>query len=89
MARKALRTTTLTSREFNQDTAGAKKAAAHGPVIITVRGQPAHVLLTYERFQELTGRSPDIVTLLGMAEGSEIDFEPPKVRTLSKPVTLD
>ena len=64
MSRKALRITTLTSREFNQDTAGAKKAAAEGPVVITDRGQPAHVLMTYERFQELTGGRPDIVTML-------------------------
>jgi len=30
--------TTLSSREFNQDTSGAKKAAQLGPVIITDRG---------------------------------------------------
>ena len=37
--------TTLTSREFNQDTARAKKAAEKGPVFITDHGQPTHVLL--------------------------------------------
>jgi len=37
---------TLSSREFNQDTSGAKKAANHGPVFITDRGKPAHVLLS-------------------------------------------
>jgi len=88
MARKAVRTTTLTSREFNQDTAGAKKAAAEGPVVITDRGQPAHVLMTYERFQELMGGRPDIVSLLGLVEGSDIDFEAPKANGLTKPVTL-
>ncbi|EGH47880.1 prevent-host-death family protein, partial [Pseudomonas syringae pv. pisi str. 1704B] len=31
-------TTTLSSREFNQDTSGAKKAANEGPVFITDRG---------------------------------------------------
>lgn len=56
MPRKAVRVATLSSREFNQDTAGAKKAALAGPVIITDRGQPSHVLITYERFQELTRR---------------------------------
>lgn len=39
-------TTTLSSREFNQDTSGAKKAANEGPVFITDRGRPAHVLLS-------------------------------------------
>ena len=42
--------TTLTSREFNQDTSRAKKAAARGPVFITDRGRPAHVLLSIEAY---------------------------------------
>ena len=33
--------TTLSSREFNQDTSRAKKAASEGPVFIT--RQPAHI----------------------------------------------
>jgi prevent-host-death family protein len=89
MPREALRITTLTSREFNQDTARAKKAAAEGPVVITDRGQPAHVLMTYERFEELTGARPDIVSLLAMTEGSDIDFEPPKANGLTKSVAFD
>ena len=47
--------TKLTSREFNHDTSGAKKAAARGPVFITDRGRPAHVLLTIEDYQRLSG----------------------------------
>ena len=38
------RTTTYTSREFNQDAGGAKRAAEEGPVYITDRGRPAHSL---------------------------------------------
>lgn len=52
--------TTMTSREFNQDTARAKRAAAKGPVIITDRGRPSHVLMTadeYERLEKL-GQMP-------------------------------
>lgn len=33
--------TTMTSREFNQDTSRAKRAAESGPVFITDRGPPA------------------------------------------------
>lgn len=47
--------TTLTSREFNQDASGAKKAARRGPVFITDRGRPAHVLLTIEEYRRLAG----------------------------------
>lgn len=47
--------TKFSSREFNQDTSGAKKAAAHGPVYITDRGRPAHVLLSYAEYERLLG----------------------------------
>ena len=43
------------SREFNQDTRRAKKATAEGPVLITDRDKPAHVLLRIAEYQRLTG----------------------------------
>ncbi len=46
-------TATLTSREFNQDTARAKREAAAGPVFVTDRGRPTHVLLTVEDYERL------------------------------------
>lgn len=45
----------MSSREFNQDTSRAKKAAVDGPVFITDRGKPAHVLLTFAAYQKLLG----------------------------------
>ena len=47
---------TLSSREFNQDTSRAKKAASKGPVFITDRGKPAHVLLSIQEYQCLSGQ---------------------------------
>ncbi len=35
---------TISGRDFNQDVAGAKRAAEKGPDIITDRGMPAFVL---------------------------------------------
>jgi prevent-host-death family protein len=67
--------TTISSREFNQDTSGAKKATLEGPVFITDRGKPAHVLLSIEDYQKLTGTSADIVELLVMPEAADIEFE--------------
>ena len=52
--------TTFSSREFNQDTGRAKKAAADGPVFITDRGRPAHVLLSIEDYQKLTRDGNDL-----------------------------
>ena len=51
--------TTLSSREFNQDAGRAKKAANDGPVFITDRGRPAHVLLSVEEYRKLTGGGED------------------------------
>lgn len=71
--------TTLTSREFNQDTSGAKKAARHGPVFITDRGRPAHVLLTIEEYQRLTGGHMSLAEALAQQCDSDFDFDPPRV----------
>ena len=46
----------FTSREFNQDVASAKRASAEGPVIILDRGKPAHVLLSFEKYQRINSR---------------------------------
>jgi len=70
--------TTLSSREFNQDTSGAKKASIKGPVIITDRGLPAHVLLSIEEYRRLTARPRRIADALAMPEGPEIEFEAPR-----------
>lgn len=36
----------LSAEQFSQDVSAAKRAAADGPVIITNRGRPSHVLRT-------------------------------------------
>lgn len=68
--------TTFTSRAFNQEVSRAKKAAEIGPVYITDRGQPAHVLLTYEAYKKLNGSQRSILSALAMPEVADIDFEP-------------
>jgi prevent-host-death family protein len=70
---------TLSSREFNQDASGAKKAANHGPVFITDRGKPAHVLLSMRDYQRLLGQPTKISELLAMAAIEDAEFNPPKV----------
>jgi prevent-host-death family protein len=69
--------TTLSSREFNQDTSRAKKAAADGPVFITQRGRPAHVLLSIEDYHRLSGRRPNIADLLAMPGLADVELEIP------------
>jgi PHD/YefM family antitoxin component YafN of YafNO toxin-antitoxin module len=81
--------TTLSSREFNQDASGAKKAAANGPVFITDRGQPRHVLLSIEAYRQLTGARRSIADALAMTEGEAIEFEAPRANIAGRPVDLD
>ncbi|MFZ1568305.1 MAG: type II toxin-antitoxin system Phd/YefM family antitoxin [Thiolinea sp.] len=81
--------TTLSSREFNQDASRAKKAALQGPVFITDRGKPAHVLLSIDEYLRLTGQTQNIVELLSMDSDDEIEFDPPKLSgELFKPAEL-
>lgn len=82
-------TTTLSSREFNQDASRAKKAATAGPVVITHRGRPAHVLLTYEDYQKLAGTQGTIVELLGLPPGVEdVQLDIPPNREVARPADL-
>ena len=77
--------TTLSSREFNQDTSRAKKASSKGPVFITDRGKPAHVLLSMEEYQRLSGQRRNIVEALSMPGLAEFEFDPPKLQISTKP----
>jgi prevent-host-death family protein len=69
--------TKLSSREFNQDTSRAKRAAKRGPVFITDRGRPSHVLLTVQEYQRITGGQKSVLDLLAMPAAAEIEFEAP------------
>jgi prevent-host-death family protein len=76
---------TLSSREFNQDAGRAKRAAKDGPVFITDRGRPAHVLLTIEEYRRLAGGRESIADLLAMPGVEDIEFEIPRSKDLVRP----
>ena len=68
----------------------AKKAAADGPVFITDRGKPAHVLLSIADYQRLTGghrKIADALAMPGLADPSlaGIEFDPPRVNIGIRP----
>lgn len=80
--------TQMSSREFNQDASGAKRAAAHGPVYITDRGRPAHVLLTYEAYEQLLG-TQHVLDRLGEPAGvGDIDLPIPTSDDSARPATF-
>ena len=80
--------TTLSSRELNQDVTRAKKATRSGPVFITDRGKPAHVLLSFEDYQRLTRQRRNIADALAMPGNADIDFDPPRVTIGARPADL-
>lgn len=69
--------TTVSSRDLNQDLGRAKKAALQGPVVITDRGRPSHVLLSYAAYRRLLGEGSDLLAALAMPGLSGIAFDPP------------
>lgn len=81
--------TTLSSREFDQDTGRARSAAQSGPVFITDRGRPAHFLLTFADYQRLTGGQDSITDLLGLPpEVENAELEIPRPGDLARPADL-
>lgn len=81
--------TTMTSRDFNQDAGRAKRAAERGPVYITDRGRPAHVLLTYDAYEILIGRNR-VIDMLGEPAGVEdVELPTPASPDVARPATFD
>jgi len=81
--------TQISSREFNQDTSSAKRAAEQGPVYITDRGRPAHVLLTFEAYEALLGRHRVLDRLAEPAGVEDLEFPVAKSAELPEPASFD
>lgn len=80
--------TTLSGRELNQDLGRAKRAANAGPVIITDRGRPAHVLLSYREYRQLTGSAPTLADLLAAPDAAGVDLPEQPRNERARPVDL-
>jgi prevent-host-death family protein len=73
--------TTLTSREFHQNSAKVKRAAENGPVIITDRGKPTLVVLTYEEYESKAQKERRFLSLadaLATPGAEDIELEIPR-----------
>ena len=81
--------TTLSSREFQQNASQAQKAAQKGPVFITSRGRPVHVLLSIEEYRRISGARRSIVDALAMPGIADIEVEFPRSRELARPAKFD
>lgn len=80
---------TFSSRDFNQFVSEAKRAANDGPVFITDRGEPAHVLLTIADYRKLQGNTVSLLEALAQpGEEADFDFEPPRTNIQFRPADL-
>ena len=82
-------TITMSSREFNQNVSLAKRVSSRGPVLITDRGVPSHVLLSIKDYRRLTTGSKTLVEALSLPGLSEIDFDVEPTRDLSRAAELN
>ena len=96
---------TYSAREFNRDTAGAKRAAEDGPVYVTNRGRPSHVLLSIAEYERLVAagaaaagdpaggsasRPPTLLDLLGSdPAAADVDLPLDRFDDVPAPVDLD
>lgn len=90
---------TMTSREFNQRTHEAQKAAREAPLLITQRGKPDLVIMSYQEYEkyEKKPEKPELSFLESWMElakeqpdVSDIELEIPARRPYQrKPVEFD
>jgi prevent-host-death family protein len=66
---------TFSSRDFNQNTGEAKKAADEGPVFITDRGEPRHVLMSIEQYQQLVQKPMTLAEALEHPDSADIELD--------------
>lgn len=79
---------TVTSREFNLDIAAAKRAAKEGPVVVTDRGEPAFVLISWGHYRRLAAKEGQSLADLLHQESGDFDFDPPKLNMGLRPADL-
>ena len=81
---------TMSSREFNQSTGTAKVAALTGPVFVTDRGRPSHVLLSYDHYRRLTNGTRTLAdAMTGTRDAGDVELELPERRSVASPAIFD
>ncbi len=79
----------MSSREFNQGTGAAKVAALDGPVYVTDRGKPSHVLLSYEQYRQLITNNQSLADVLCNTPGAgDIDLDLPDRGSPARPAAF-
>ena len=83
-------TTLMSSRQFNQQTSAAKKACETGPVVVTQRGRPEHVLLTYDAYLAMTGGAQSLAqACASLPDVGDTQADFPRSRELPRAAVFD
>ncbi len=70
----------MSAREFNQELSRAKREALVSPVIVTDRGEPSHVLMSYGEYKRLTRSPESFVEKLLIDDPVDVDLEKTELR---------
>lgn len=79
---------TTTGQEFNRQASALRHRATDEPLLITDRGRPAHVLMSYAAYQALQGPALSVAELLAMPVADELDEVLRASRELARPADL-
>lgn len=66
-----------------------QEAALDGPVFITDRGRPAHILLSIKEYQRLTSKVRTLADALANWNWGDFDFDLPRMDFVSRPAEFD
>ena len=82
--------TSVTAREFNRDSSRVKRESDAGPVFITDRGKPSHVLMTINDYRRIMGSNHSWLDLMGDPDAAGIDLDVDRDRKATfRPLVLD
>lgn len=87
--------TVMTNQEFKQNVSQAQKTAQTEPVIITNRGEPAYVLMTYTEYEKNVHHNKPFISIADALCSSDpnvadIDLElKPRSRAQRRPADFE
>lgn len=71
--------TILSCQDFNRQISQAQKQCEHAPVFVTNRGELSYVLMSYQKYLQLTNKTQNIADALAFPKSKteivDIDFE--------------
>lgn len=84
-----MRTRTVSCHEFRRSLGHFKAAAISAPVVITTRGRPTHVLMTWLEYRYLLDEQQALVNRLTMGDGGDGGAPSQPAADIAKPTDTE